>query len=290
MLQKVDRVQRFTHRVCAALLQPVVCDSLERVGRPHDGGYVVPIDALRRASTLLSFGLAMEWSFERDAAAINPALRIQAYDHTVSRAMFRSMAFRAAVSVPLRLLSLSPGGARSSWRRAASAIEYLRFFSGAHRHHERRIWYNRDNNSADIADVIDSAGTGLPLSLFAKIDVEGSEYRIIPALCARAHLFSGLVIEFHDTDTCAELFNAQLTALRRDFEVVHVHGNNFGDVSIDRSLPLCLEVSFLNKQLMPRAAVAYDGPLPRSGLDYPNDPRRPDFPLQVRGPCAATGR
>jgi hypothetical protein len=270
------------HRIYPALLRPVVCDSLQRLGAPHDGGYVVPVEAIRQASTLLSFGLAMEWSFEREAALLNPALRIEVYDHTVTRAMFRSMAVRAAVSVPLRLLSLSPRGVRSSWRRAAHAIEYLRFFSGSHCHHERRIWYNSDNNSADITEVIDSANNG-PLSIFAKIDVESSEYRIIPAICARAHLFTGLVIEFHDTDICADIFNARLKALREAFEVVHVHGNNYGDLSIDRSLPLALEVSFLNKQLMTAEPVPYEGPLPREGLDAPNDPRRPDYVLTLRG-------
>ena len=273
-------MDRFTHKVCAELLRPVVCETLQRVGRPHDGGYVVPVDAIHRASTLLSFGLAMDWSFEQGTAALKKDLRIDVYDPSVSREKFRSVAIRAAISVPLRFISLSPGGARSSWRKASHAIDYLRFFSGLHRHHERRIWYNRDRDSADISEVIDATDAGEPLSIFAKIDIEGSEYRIIPAICARGHRFTGLVVEFHDTDICAELFNEQMIALRTEFEVVHVHGNNYGDLSIDHRLPLSLEVSFLNKQLMQQKAIPYQGPLPRMGLDYPNDPGRPDYDLE----------
>jgi len=271
----------FVHRVRAALLEPTTCDDLQRVGAPHDGGYVVPAAAIRGASTLLSFGLALDWSFEEGAAELNPEIRIETYDHTVTRAMFRSRTIRSAMSVPLRLFSLSPGGARSSWRRAAHGLRYLRFFSGRRRHHEQRIWYNGDNESADIAHVIETVARG-PLSIFAKIDVEGTEYRILPTIYAHAQLFTGLVVEFHDTDICAEVFNAQLRDLRERFAVVHVHGNNFGDLSIDGALPISLEVSFLNKALLPGEAAPYRGPLPRPGLDAPNDPTRPDYVLNLR--------
>src|SRR5436305_15163871 len=90
----------------------------------------------------------------------------------------------------------------------------------------QRVWYNSDDGSADIHQII--AGTGLttPLSLFAKVDIEGSEFRILPALIARAQLFTRLVVEFHNLDICAEIFTAQMQALREHFEVVHVHGNN----------------------------------------------------------------
>ena len=272
----------FVHRVRPALLQPVAYDGLARVGGPNDGGYVVPVEALRRASALLSFGLDTDWSFEKGAAALNPELTIDVYDHTVTRSMFLTRWRRSAVSAPLRLLSFSLDGARSSWRRASIARDYLRFFTGRRRHHEQRIWYNGDNGSADIARVVDSAARGRELSIFAKIDVEGTEYRLIPAVCARAPLFTGLVIEFHDTDICAALFNEQLEALRESFEVVHVHGNNFSDLSVDRALPLCLEVTFLNKQLMRDKPVPYTGPLPRPALDAPNDPERADYVLNLR--------
>ena len=267
-------------RVEHSLLRPVSCQSLRRVGGPNDGGYVVPVHAIQSAAVLLSFGLANDWSFERGAASLNPDLRIESFDPSVGRTHFLGMGLRSAISVPLRFLTLSPSGARSSATRVARAIDYFRFFSAEHRHHTRRIWYNNDHGSAKIDEVVDSAGS-MPLSIFAKIDIEGTEYRILPALIARAARFTGLMIEFHNVDICAELFNAQMMLLREHFEVVHIHGNNFGDLNEDHSLPLSLEISFLNKGLFSGRASPYRGPLPRPGLDAPNDPRRADYVIEL---------
>jgi hypothetical protein len=97
----------------------------------------------------------------------------------------------------------------------------------------------------------------------------------------RPELFTGLVVEFHDTDICADMFNGQLRRLRRDFEIVHVHGNNHGDLSIDGALPLTLEISFLNRRLFDEPPSTYRGPLPRPELDSPNDARRPDYAIDL---------
>ena len=155
-----------------------------------------PIVAICRASTLLSFGLATNGSFERAAVKMNPALRVEAYDPSVGKGRFVELAIRAAFSAPLRLVALSPRGAR--------------------------------------------AEHGGAMSIFAKIDIEGTEYRILPFTASRAELFTGLVIEFHDTDVCAPVFNAQRDARR------------------------------------------YVGPLPRPDLDAPNDPKQPDYVLELQ--------
>lgn len=271
----------FTHCVDRSLLRPVVCDDLRRLGGPNDGGYVVPVRAITRASTLLSFGLEKNWRFEQDAVAMNPRLDVDVYDPTVHRRDFVEEGLRSAVSVPLRLLSFSVGGARSSYRRVCLARDYFRFFRGRVKHHEDRVWYNGDRGSASIDAILDARGRQTPLSVFAKIDIEGTEYRVLPAMMERPELFTGLVVEFHDTDICADMFNGQLRRLRRDFEIVHVHGNNHGDLSIDGALPLTLEISFLNRRLFDEPPSTYRGPLPRPELDAPNDARRPDYAIDL---------
>jgi hypothetical protein len=90
-----------------------------------------------------------------------------------------------------------------------------------------------NRGSASIEAILDGCVPQNPQSVFAKLDVEGTEYRVLPAVRERAELFTGLAIEFHDTDICASLFNSQLHQLRRHFEIVHVHGNNYGDLSVD---------------------------------------------------------
>jgi hypothetical protein len=159
------------------------------------------------------------------------------------------------------------------------SLDYFRFFKGRSRHFTQRVWYNDDGNSADLDTIIARTGATEPHSIFAKIDIEGSEYRVLPFVAERARLFSGLVIEFHDTDICSATFDSQIAILRRDFEIVHTHANNGADLDFDHTLPLCWELSLLHKDLLETPARPYLGRLPRPGLDAPNDASRPDLPL-----------
>ena len=269
------------HRVDKTLLRPVECGTLRRFGGPHDGGYVVPVEAIAKASTLLAFGISIDWSFERAAAALNPQLTIHAYDHTVRGRRFVQMGLRSSFITIGRALVFNRRGASESADRVRRSIDYFRFFRGRVRHHRRRVWYNDDRGSASIDGILADTGPHAPLSIFAKIDIEGSEYRILPYIAERAELFTGLVIEFHDTDICAGLFNEELARLEESFVVAHVHGNNYGDLSVGGELPVSLEVTLFNKRLLAGAPAPYLGPLPRPGLDAPNDARRPDYVLDL---------
>ena len=84
--------------------------------------------ALRRASVLLSFGLASNWSFERDALALNPGLAIHAYDHTVGPKHFAKAAVLSVFSAPLLLIRLSPRKSMRSLRKLRNSLDYFRFF------------------------------------------------------------------------------------------------------------------------------------------------------------------
>lgn len=271
----------FTQRINAAALRPAEREDLRRLGNRNDGGYVVPLVALQRASVLLSFGLSVDWSFEREALALNPQLTLHAYDHTVGPRVFAKAAVAGALTVPLRLLTLSPRRVAKSLRKVHRSLDYFRFFKGRSRHFVQRVWFNDDRNSADLDTIIARTGATEAHSIFAKIDIEGSEYRVLPSIAERAWLFSGLAIEFHDTDICAATFDAQIAALRRDFEIVHTHANNYGDLNIDRSLPLSWELSLLHRRLFDSPPRPYTGPLPRPGLDSPNDASRPDYVLNL---------
>ena len=83
-------------------------------GSAHDGGYVVALETISRARRLLSFGVATNWDFERDALALNPALVVEAFDPAVGARRFAEMAARSAISVPLRMVAADPRGAVSS--------------------------------------------------------------------------------------------------------------------------------------------------------------------------------
>lgn len=260
-------------------LQPVECPDIQRLGSPCDGGYLVPLKAIRRATLLISCGLSVDWTFERDVRRINPGIAIDAYDHTVGRKLFRKSVARGAFSVIGRALALSPRGAKSSYQKLRTAIDYFRFFRGKVRHHQNRVWYNNDRDSVTLTDMLRRTSDSTPCSVFAKIDIEGSEYRFLPDLVDHAERFSGMVVEFHDIDICADQFNRCIRELKQYFHVVHVHGNNYGDLSIRHEFPNTLEISFIHKSLLSPLPSQLTKPLPIAGLDTPNDPTRPDYPL-----------
>ena len=85
-----------------------------------------------------------------------------------------------------------------------------------------------------------------------KIDIEGSEYRILDGIIANHKKLSGLVIEFHDCDI--NLSKIERFIENFDLKLVHIHANNHGLVDLDKKIPLALELTFskyceLNDQL-----------------------------------------
>jgi len=271
----------FIHRVDRSLLVAEPCIGLRRLGSAHDGGYVVALETISGARQLLSFGVAANWEFERDALAVNPSLVVEAFDPAVGARRFAGMAVRSAISAPLRLAAADVRGAAASLRRVRTAIDYFRFFSGAVRHTPKRVWYNTDRDSVAVADILATVKSSRRAPVFAKIDIEGSEYRILPWIADAADLFTGMVIEFHDTDICADVFNAQLERLLRRFTIAHVHGNNYGDLSVDGSLPLTLEITFVHRSIAARPAGSLTGGASAAALNAPNNPHRPDYVLDL---------
>ena len=78
-------------------------------------------------------------------------------------------------------------------------------------------------------------------NVFLKIDIDGSEYRILKDILEFKNRLVGLVIEFHDYDLNK--------AIIKDFvdnvglEIIHVNVNEMGGVSIE-NYPLVVELTF----------------------------------------------
>src|SRR4029077_11494615 len=101
----------------------------------------------------------------------------------------------------------------------------------------------------------------------------------IPQILTFADRIDLMVVEFHDTDPLRAVFEAQVNAILERFSIVHLHGNNIAGVAAD-GLPECLEITFLSKRF--DTTEAFRDRLPLAGLDVPNDPLKPDIPLNFR--------
>lgn len=251
-------------------VRPVACESLARLGSQNDGGYVVPLEAVKRADALLSFGLSHDWTFEQDFAAYNPKAAIHCYDHTVSWLT----SLRYAPGQLLRyLLRFEP----IYLRRALRFVDYPIFFRGNRIHFKKRLWHNCDEGSATVDIALGSLKPDA--QVFVKIDIEGSEYQVLDDLLRHAARIVALVIEFHEVDVAPERFNSFLGKIKRDFHIVHIHGNNMGGVA-PFNFPAAPEISFLNKRFFAIAPQPSGREYPVEDLDRPNHPGLPEFKFE----------
>jgi hypothetical protein len=121
-----------------------------------------------------------------------------------------------------------------------------------------------------------------PGRLILKIDIEGAEWDVFDAASAvELGRFSQIVCEFHNFHEVLDRSwrdRAQrvLAKLRAQFDVVHVHANNYGTCHVIAyvTIPEVLEVSFANRSIY--SSVETDEIFP-TALDQPNRPDRADI-------------
>ena len=249
---------------------PLRARSLARIGSANDGGYVVPLEAVTAAGALVSFGLSHDWTFERDFKTRNAGAAIHCYDHTVSL----RTAFQYSIGqLPRFMLQLRP----DAFRRTFTWADYLTFFRADKIHFRQRIWRDRQNGSVTVEDVF----RRLPAAcqVFVKMDIEGASIAYSTTCCRHSRNIVAMAIEFHDVDIVPGLFNSLVGKIRRDFHIVHIHGNNMGGMA-PFHFPIAPEITFLNKRFVSSAPAPSRLKYPVPGLDRPNHPRLPDFTFE----------
>jgi hypothetical protein len=121
-------------------------------------------------------------------------------------------------------------------------------------------------------------------NLLLQMDIEGAEYKVIlntPLEILKK--FRIIVVEFHGLDNVFnrmgyETINLTFNKLLKDFEVVHVHPNNYQKpINVDGlSIPPAMEFTFLRKERISSRKNYLDFP---HYLDSPNNPHISDAPL-----------
>jgi hypothetical protein len=255
-------------------LAPLEVDGLIRVGGDEDGGYVVPRPMIDDTDALISMGIGFSWEFERHFRALRPAVRIQAYDHTVSDRSFRKHLLLGVAGLLTGRVGLSEVSDRRRILR-----DYRRFFSREATHFRSRIHNRLDGPvDVDIATVFARAGAGRK---FVKMDIEGSEYRVLDDVLTHADELVGMIVEFHDTDPLRPVFVRAMEHILREFEIVHLHANNWSPAAVD-GLPEVLEVTFAKREYC--GGTKRRTVLPLEGLDRPNRADAPDYRLEFAAP------
>jgi hypothetical protein len=262
-----------------------------RVGRTCDGGYVVNGRAIRSATHLLSAGIGDDWSFEADFLRRKADLEVLCFDFSVSEKIF----WHAALNQVNELLSpksvflsltLNFGKLQAKFSNLKRTLKIHREFSS---------FVSHENIHFFPLAVSEEAGEGcitpeqlfqkLPRnergnSVFLKIDIEGSEFRVLPQFLDFHDQICGMVIEFHELDLLWNNFAVLMSQVKAHFDITHIHGNNGGGLIKGTQTPRILEITFLNKRLMPQEVRGRDDvTYPIAGLDWPNDRFAPDLAL-----------
>jgi len=171
-----------------SFLKPFYYKDLLRVGTNADGGYICSNTAIKKAKYLISCGLGNEFSFENSLLK-NKSITINIYDHTISifshlrlilKYFRRFITFRVKYSVLIENL--------------VNFYKYLLLINQNNVHHfSKKVSNKRDSNAITLKDILNLKSKNVIL----KIDIEGSEFKILNQLLKYKENFSMHIIEFH---------------------------------------------------------------------------------------------
>ncbi len=231
---------------------------LLRLGNDYDGGYVVPEKACKDADVLFGYGIANDISFEE---------KFSAFYHKPS------YGFDCGVdSFP-------------------SKNKYFTFVSQCIG--TDKFLYDKDSSSQNISSFIQQVNNlGLQnKKIFIKMDIEGAEYEAFDGILKASSNVTGIVLEIHFIRE-GEILKAikLLSALNKDFLLLHVHGNNyemhrsFSARNVKGLVPKVLELTYINKALVTSFKISNNQSHPVLLLDMPNNRLRDDcsFELQIK--------
>lgn len=239
-------------------------DDLIRIGRDIDGGYLVSIKDVTNTEILISMGICDDWSFEQEFLRY-AEVPIIAYDASVGFNVFFSKFLLACLRFYKPDLIFKSLG---------TLISYLIFFRKNKVHIQKfvscKVRENASHNSlyTTIEEIFKKTKSN---KIFLKIDIEGSEYRILESILKNQNRISGLIIEFHEADLNIDLIKKFISTT--NLNLVHIHGNNTGLIIKGDQFPTSLEIT-LSKYSTP--SKKFTSPHP---LDKPNDPKIKDISL-----------
>tara|TARA_X000001036_G_scaffold397996_1_gene400595 strand:+ start:90 stop:893 length:804 start_codon:yes stop_codon:yes gene_type:complete len=257
-------------------LKPLKTSNLVRLGRTHDGGYVVDATVINDCDILITFGLGPDWSFELDYIKRNKDVEIFIYDHTVSSKPY----IKDVIKYLRRFLTF-----RATFESVSNRIKYLTNFKSFLNH--KSVNYYKEKITFPIVDKIDTdvdkafsrvKTTG---DVVLKCDIDGGEYKVIDEILKYSSRIKMLIFEFHLVDNNEENFYNSIKRIQKNFDIIHIHGNNHFP-KLDSGLPLILEITLINKKFSPNNQE-YVNNFPITGLDYPNNPFKEDLVFSFGG-------
>ncbi|MCK9264757.1 MAG: hypothetical protein M0R18_13200 [Deltaproteobacteria bacterium] len=164
--------------------------------------------------------------------------------------------------------------------RAIRALKYFLFFTGERIHIRKKVSDVDNEHKTSINGIIRSLHLSEDQTVFLKMDIEGSEYRTITDIIKNENKITCIAAEFHYLNTQTDIFNEAIARLLNHYHIVHIHGNNGGIYDAHQDFPETVEITFLHKTALNHPPAPSTRRYPVSGLDFPNDSKKPDYELR----------
>ena len=237
---------------------------LVRVGKDNDGGYLICKKSLKETEYLLSFGISDDFSFEENFKRINN-IKIISFDPTVSNFFFIKKIIKNLEKLNFKIFC----------HNIINFTKFKKFFDNknnilikkkigkggslSHEHIEFNEIIKLTNDSS---------------SIFLKIDIEGSEYRILDDIINNNKIIKGIAIEFHDVDLHIDKIINFINKI--NLPLVHVHPNNYSMYGKDE-IASCLEMTFSKNPELINNEVTFP-----HNLDQKNNPDADDLKIHFK--------
>ena len=241
-------------------LIPYKVKDLTRLGNNRDAGYVVPISSLKNCNFMVSFGMAENFSMERDFLKFNSQNEIHMYDHTINNNYFYNRIYKSIK----RLFYF-----KSSFKNIKKKFQDLKDYKSIIKnknviHFKEKIG---NLNDTTISKVINRIKNNK--KIFLKSDIEGDEFKFIHEINKNGKNIHLMAIEFHFLDKNRDKLKEAILELKKTFYITHLHGNNYAGYCVD-GLPKVLEITFINKEYYEVNENEYNLSFPIKNLDFPN--------------------
>ena len=274
---------------------PVKTNDLIRVGRNRDGGYVINKRIIDLTKYLVGLGISTDWTFEKSFKSKNKSVQIYAFDFSVSVKDFIKMSRESVGMIFNSKIYAERKTASEKLKVLLYPFFYLKtalLFKNFFRSTQNNTFFkkgvdtiNKDGvfiNVDEMFSEIFKQHLPEPNSVFLKIDIERSEYNVLPALIKYTDYVNGMVIEFHDLKNYWITFENVMSELMIFYDIVHIHGNNFANYISGTQTPDCLEITLTKKSLITASELTAINhtTYPVKGLDAPCKKNSAD--IQIR--------
>ena len=212
-----------------------------RLGSNHDGGYFVCPNAVTKSQNLIGIGIETNWEFEKEFLKINPKVKVTTYDGQTNIFLILKFFFKQILKILIFKIN---------WdllkRSFLNIFEYKYFLI-------KKLNFVNKNvgllSGLSFKKIVEGKK-----NIFLKIDIEGSEYRILNQIINYKEMLTGLAIEFHDYDLNKDRVHDFINEI--EMELIHVHVNELGGISCDNT-PIALEFSFSKYPLKKNVGKAF---------------------------------